>query len=305
MTLHCASPEILIPECIACRSPMCLRFGEAVPSHWNCPRCRLECIVPQPDDLTLSEIYNGAYFGEIEPEIMRAMKCATYAYHLQRLPLPARSSSRRRLLDCGAANGYLAEVAREAGWDAFAIEISEFGSECCERLLGTDRVFRGQVQDAFFSANPEGRFEAITMFDFIEHVRDPDDVLRWAKRRLVPGGTLLLTTPRVGALSWRLMGRHWFHYVREHLWFFSPWSLQTLLTRNGFEAVVVHAAAKAIAVGYALAHYDRDASQGTIFSPIARALNAALPERLKRQSLWCYLGEMVVLARVSPLHAST
>jgi SAM-dependent methyltransferase len=234
---------------------------------------------------------------ESDSQIVRAMKRATYKRHLERLPPVILSGGHPRLLDCGAATGYLPELAKEFGWDAFAVEMSDFGSQSCTRLLGADRVFRGQVQNAFFPANPEDRFEAITMFDFIEHVRDPEDVLRWAKQRLTPGGVLLLTTPRVGGILWRLMGRYWFHYVSEHLWFFSPASLKALFARNGFESVEVHSAAKAIAVGYALAHYDRETSRSRAFSPIARVLNGVLPERLKQRTVWCYLGEMVALAR--------
>jgi 2-polyprenyl-3-methyl-5-hydroxy-6-metoxy-1,4-benzoquinol methylase len=262
--------------------------------------CGLESIVPQPDDRTLSDVYNQFYFShydsEVDSQIVRSMKRATYTRHFRRLRSPASFSGLPRLLDCGAATGFLPELAKEFGWDAFAVEMSEFGSQSCARLLGADRVFRGQVQDASFSANPDGRFEAITMFDFIEHVRDPEDVLRWARLRLTPGGVLLLTTPRVGGLSWRLMGQHWFHYVSEHLWFFSAASLRKLLARNGFECMVVGSAAKAIAVGYALAHYDRDTSHSNILSPVARVLSAAMPQRLKQQTVWCHLGEMVFLA---------
>ena len=252
------------PRCIACFAPMSLRFGAKASSHWKCPQCGLECIAPQPDDHALAKIYNQSYFShygsETDSQIVRTMKRATYARHLQRLPLPASFGGQRRLLDCGAATGFLPELAKEFGWDAFAVEMSEFGFQSCARLLGPDRVFRGQVQGSSFPANPDGRFEVITMFDFLEHVRDPEDVLRWAKFRLNPGGALLLTTPSVGSISWYLMGQHWFHYVSEHLWFFSPVSLRKLLARNGFECVVVDSAAKAIAVGYALGHYDRDTS---------------------------------------------
>jgi SAM-dependent methyltransferase len=156
-------------------------------------------------------------------------------------------------------------------------------------FAGPDRVFRGQVQEASFPANPDGRFDIITMFDFIEHVRDPEDLLRCARLRLNPGGVLLLTTPRVGSISWRLMGPHWFHYVSEHLWFFSPASVRALLGRDGFRSVEVQSAAKAVAVGYALAHYDRTTSQSRLFSPVAHVLRSCLPERIKRQSVWCYL----------------
>jgi len=282
---------------------MILRFGEKVPNHWRCPKCGLESIFPQPDDETLGHIYNSSYFvhyqSELNPQIVREMKRATYANQLRHIQLGTSAAGKQRLLDCGAATGYLAELAKEMGWDAFAVEYSEFGANACEKLLGPGRVYRGQVQEATFAANPEGQFSAITMFDFIEHVREPRPVLQWAKQRLGSKGVLLLTTPRAGSLSWRLMGRQWFHYTsREHLWFFSPESLRILLKEIGFRSVEIRPLAKAVTVGYALAHYARSSSYSRVFTPLAGALDSILPAVPKRQRLWFYLGEMVVLANV-------
>ena len=289
--------------CLACSAKMILRFGEKVPNHWRCPKCGLESIFPQPDDETLGQIYNSSYFvhyqSELNPQIVREMKRATYANQLRHLRLGTSAAGQQRLLDCGAATGYLADLAKEMGWDAFAVEYSEFGANACEKLLGPGRVCRGQVQEATFAANPEGQFSAITMFDFIEHVREPRAVLQWAKQRLGSEGVLLLTTPRAGSLSWRLMGRQWFHYTsREHLWFFSPESLRILLKEIGFRSVEIRPLAKAVTVGYALAHYARSSSYSRVFTPLAGALDSILPAALKRQRLWFYLGEMVVLANV-------
>ncbi len=294
------------PACAACFAIMLPRFGKSCANHWRCPRCGLECIFPQPDDQTLAQIYNTSYFvhyqSELNPQIVRAMKRATYANQLRRLAPAATTTGHNRLLDCGAATGYLAELAREIGWDAFAIEFSEFGASSCEKLLGPGRVYRGQVQDATFAANPESQFSVITMFDFIEHVRDPGAVLQWAKQRLDSQGVLLMTTPRVSSLSWRLLGRQWFHYTsREHLWFFSPKSLRILLEDCGFRSVQSHPLAKAVTVGYALAHYARSNSYSRVFTPLARALASILPAALKRLRFWFYLGEMVVLARPQTL----
>jgi len=282
---------------------MAPRFRGRAPDHWRCPHCGLECISPQPDDRTLTEMYNELYFShyqtQTDPQAVRAMKRATYGRQFRRLPAPESFGGHRRLLDCGAATGYLVEVAKESGWDSYAIELSEFGSQACAELLGRDRVYRGEVQDSSFPANPDGHFEVITMCDFIEHVRNPREVLTWARKRLSPGGVLLLTTPQAGSVSWHLMGRIWFHYVDGHLWFFGPKSIQALLKESGFDVVEVHALQKAVTIGYALGHYDRSTAQSRLFSPVARALSSVTPEQIKRQRLWFYLGEMVVLARVS------
>jgi 2-polyprenyl-3-methyl-5-hydroxy-6-metoxy-1,4-benzoquinol methylase/predicted RNA-binding Zn-ribbon protein involved in translation (DUF1610 family) len=292
-----------VPACLACSKKMILRFGEKVGNHWSCPKCGLERIFPQPDDQTLSEIYNSSYFAhyrsELDPEIVRAMKRATYKNQLRHLELDASAPGKKRLLDCGAATGYLAELAREIGWDAFAIEYSEFGASACEKILGPGKVYRGQAEKAAFAANPEGQFSVITMFDFIEHVREPRVVLEWARQRLDSQGVLLLTTPCAGSLSWRLMGRQWFHYTsREHLWFFSAESLRIVLEETGFRSVKVRPLAKAVTVGYALMHYARTNSYSRVFTPLARALGAILPAAVKRQRLWFYLGEMAVLATI-------
>ena len=281
---------------------MVLRFGDRAPSHWLCRKCGLEQIAPQPDDQTLAGIYDASYFAHyqntVDPQIVRAMKRATYTRQLTRLCAKPTGRPRGRLLDCGAATGFLCELAGELGWSAFALEISAYGAEACAKLLGANHVYRGEVQGATFAANTDGQFEAITMFDFLEHVRDPLQVLRWAKARLVRGGTLLLSTPRTGSLSWRLMGRQWFHYTsREHLWFFSPESLKRLLKQSGFSAVEVRPFPKSMAVGYALAHYQRETSYNRIFSPLSRWLDSILGQGLKQQRVWTYLGEMTVLAR--------
>jgi SAM-dependent methyltransferase len=291
-----------MPDCIACSTRMVLRFGKRVPSHWVCKECRLECISPQPDDQTLAGIYDASYFvhyeNGLDPQMVRAMKRATYGRQLTRLSPKQSGEPRGRLLDCGAATGFLCELATELGWDAFALEISDFGAEACTKLLGADHVYGGEAQRAMFPANADGRFEAITMFDYLEHVRDPLQVLQWAKTRLVPGGTLLLTTPRTGSLSWRLMGRHWFHYkYGEHLWFFTPESMRRLLGKHGFQGIKVWPLAKAMAVGYVLAYYGRKTSYSRILSPLSRFLALLLAQRLKEQQLWLYLGEMAVLAR--------
>jgi SAM-dependent methyltransferase len=291
-----------MPQCIVCSIGMSLRFGKRVPSHWVCTQCGLECISPQPDDRTLTEVYDASYFvhykNGVDPQVVRAMKRATYGRQLRRLSSMQSDQGERRLLDCGAATGFLCELAREWGWNAFALEISTFGASACAQLLGPDHVYQGEAQRAVFPANTEAHFEAITMFDYIEHVRDPLQVLEWAKTRLVSGGSLLLTTPRTGSLSWRLMGQHWFHYKSgEHLWFFTPASMKGLLNKIGFTAIEIRSLPKALTVGYVLAYYQRKTSYNRALSPVSTVLESILSDRAKRQRVWAYLGEMAILAR--------
>src|SRR5437868_6140620 len=82
-----------------------------------------------------------------------------------------RSAARARLLDCGAATGFLLDVARDLGYDPYGLELSEFGAGVIAGKLGADRVFCGELQHAKFDGVQPGGFDVVTMCDYIEHVR--------------------------------------------------------------------------------------------------------------------------------------
>lgn len=82
-------------------------------------------------------------------------------------------------------------------------------------------------------------FDLITMFATLEHLANPEAIIREVHRALVPGGTLLLTTPSrlskplLEFLAFRL------HLIDEeeiadHKRYFTKRDLQALLIQNGF-----------------------------------------------------------------------
>ena len=85
---------------------------------------------PQPDDPTLASIYQKEYYDawgiQRDEDLTRAMKRATFARMLR--PLRTRFPGTPRLLDCGAATGYLMEVAAAMGMEPYSAESSEFGA---------------------------------------------------------------------------------------------------------------------------------------------------------------------------------
>ena len=85
-----------------------------------------------------------------------------------------------RLLDVGCGAGQFLDVARARGWAAEGTEISSSAVRFLEE--------RGHVVHSCplpgLRVKP---YRAITMFEVLEHVRDPWDYLRAARRLLVPG----------------------------------------------------------------------------------------------------------------------
>lgn len=136
----------------------------------------------------------------------------------------------RRLLDVGTAYGLLLRAAREAGYQASGIEVAP---DCA---LEAARISGASVACGDFVHTPvPGPFDIITMFDVIEHFRDPAAAVRHAFELLSPGGLLVVETGDIATPVARALGRHWwFIDPPQHLFYFSRDGFLELLRRSGF-----------------------------------------------------------------------
>ena len=204
-------PAAVTSSCRACdRAPIARPGRLALEGYtlMHCPGCGQEWVDPQPDDATLARIYQQDYYDawglQDNAEASRTLKRAMFRRLLA--PVAQRHGPEARLLDCGAALGYLMEEAAAAGLEPYGVELSAFGADAIAGRFGPDRVFRGPFEQAEFAGVDRDFFDVITMIDFLEHVRDPGAVLAKAFRLLRPGGTLVILTPDASSLSKRVMG---------------------------------------------------------------------------------------------------
>ena len=290
------------------RAPVCYLCGKAMHYHFEkeghpifrCRACSFECIHPQPDDAALAAIYDRSYFdiygkdSDRALDAFRKMKQRSFESFM-RLISPGQPGS--RLIDCGAGTGFLVDYARGLGLDAYAIEFSDYGAAECRKIAGSDHVFQGEVEQSRFEANPDNRYETVTMIDFIEHVRDPRSVLQWAAAHLAPKGNLLIVTPGLGGVSHRVFGRHWPNYYPEHLWYFSRKSLARLLVDCGFNIRAVRAAVKFLSPQYIINRHRAYQYHALIGVPCSLA-DKLLPSGLKNLNIPLRTGDILIHASI-------
>ena len=261
----------------------------------RCQACGLIRLDPQPTDATLASIYGGHYYKawgvQTGADRVYDLKKKTFQKHVfnhVNLPFGA------RILDCGAAFGALMSAAAENGWNPYGIELAEDAAVHIRSRFGPEHVFSGPFEDASFPGLKAGDFDAVFMCDFIEHVRDPEAVLRKATEFLRPGGYLAITTPDGGSLSCRLMKANWLHYKTEHIHYFNTRNLPMLLQRIGLTTHVAQAAHKVLDFEYIrnqLNTYPR-----AMITPLINLFTGVIGTRLRTSPISFSFGEMVVVA---------
>lgn len=217
----------------------------------ECPACGLAFWVPEPG-FAPERIYTREYFeggedaGYDNYELLAPTLRRTFADRIARLPRPTAGA---RLLDVGAAYGFAVDEATERGWSAFGLEISVDAAARTAALCPG----RALVANALRLPFADATFDAVTLWDVLEHLADPRRAAQEVARILRPGGRLVLSTGDVRSAVARVSGARWHLYtIPEHLFFFSRRSLEILLERSGLRVETMVARGSRYPVGYLL-----------------------------------------------------
>jgi SAM-dependent methyltransferase len=160
-------------------------------------------------------------------------KFVAIATAITREELSTRVPPPGRVLDVGCGAGDFMMIAKASGYDVQGIDISEASAEICrERKLD---VCTGDFRTREF----DGEFDLITMWDVVEHLRDPAAFFERAGSLLSKRGYVFAKIPAFGRLSVSL-SNYWPRAggillgAPSHVQYFSRESLSTLLRRLGF-----------------------------------------------------------------------
>ena len=179
-----------------------------------------------------------------------------------------------KLLDVGCALGFLVELARSRGYDAYGFDASTYAVEEASELVGSKRIQHGIISKVHYEKKS---FDVITMFDIFEHLDDPRADLRKIFSWLKDDGILIIATGDTESVLSKLLGRKWTFYIPpQHLFFFNKKNLSTLLDQEHLKPIEWFRIAKWLSLRYVL-HLARTTGESRLAQlvyPFARRSRA-------------------------------
>ena len=118
--------------------------------------------------------------------------------------------SRASLLDVGCALGIYTNAFLEAGFDAYGIDISEFAVNEARKLVPANHIKQCNLDESDIPFDIT--FDAIWMWDVLEHSANPKMMLEKISNKVSQGSFLFLRTSNSNSLTHRIFESDWEGY---------------------------------------------------------------------------------------------
>jgi SAM-dependent methyltransferase len=197
--------------------------------HYRIVRC-LGCGLLRSDPVAspefVSELYSRSEFHYGGESANLARSYGRYLAELERY-----GRGKQALLEVGCGNGFFLEEARRHGYPVVR-GVEPSADAVAQAPPGLREAIVVDVMRA--GLFEEQSFDAICLFQVLDHLPDPAGVLRECLRLLRPGGLVLCLNHDVEALSARLLGERSPIVDVEHTYLFSQRTISRLLEALGF-----------------------------------------------------------------------
>lgn len=208
----------------------------------RCDTCGLMRSDPVAGEELLARLYEASSFDyghELESLQL------TYGRALDWLE--ARSPRRSALLEIGCGNGFFLQLAHQRGWET--VRGVEPSADAIANAPGEidGAIVKDMMRGGLFE--PES-FDAVCLFQVLDHISEPLDLLAQCLEVLRPGGHILALNHNVRAWSARLLGERSPIVDIEHTYLYSPETMRRLFAKAGFVDTRVRGVRNTYSVAY-------------------------------------------------------
>jgi 2-polyprenyl-3-methyl-5-hydroxy-6-metoxy-1,4-benzoquinol methylase len=140
--------------------------------------------------------YGRDYFEKRKVTTTRSLTRSVYMncliFFSNCLSIRINNGNGKKALDVGCGYGYVLEILKEYGYDVFGIDISKHAIKKAKKINDDATLLVHDVQRPLpFKV----KFDLITCFEVLEHLKNPQLAVRNFYESLKTGGLLLVSTP--------------------------------------------------------------------------------------------------------------
>ena len=140
-----------------------------------------------------------------------------------------------KMLDVGCGPGLFLIEAKKRGWEVYGTEFTD--NQLAYLNDKGINTLKGKLTNDSFE---DELFDVIISSEVIEHINNPVEEMKHFYRLLRKGGLVYITTPNFNAIErFLLKGNYEIIEYPEHLCYYTPKTIDLLLTKNGFKKLKI------------------------------------------------------------------
>jgi 2-polyprenyl-3-methyl-5-hydroxy-6-metoxy-1,4-benzoquinol methylase len=186
---------------------------------YQCSGCGLAQLNSDPVHYYKQVIRAAAFSQE-----MRDFRIKQFESFIQKYSLKG-----KKVIEIGCGCGEYLSIMQQQGVDAYGLEQSlESAAQCAKNGLKVSQGFIENSTDRLKNCP----FNAFFILNFLEHLPDPNTVLRGVYNNLTVDGLGLVEVPNFDMI---LRKKLFSEFISDHLFYFTTETLSTTLRLNGFD----------------------------------------------------------------------
>lgn len=202
---------------------------EGIPIR-KCSHCLIVFSDVEPPLASLSEeLYFEGYYGEnVSERWINKILMGIFQFERQRHALNGVKGG--KILDIGCGDGtFLGHL--NHSWEKYGYEPSKAG---IVQLQKKNNIRYVNLSDSNI-VELKGLFDVITLWQVLEHVAAPHDLLKKIYNLLKDDGMLFISIPNYDSWQAKIFSKNWFHLdPQRHIYHFTIDTIKPLLEENDF-----------------------------------------------------------------------
>jgi SAM-dependent methyltransferase len=217
-------------KCIACGSKLS-KAQSPFDAFLHCTTCGIYFLSNPPREKTANLNYEKFYDKEESARFNFVLEFLTKFNRSFRVRDVTRFCGKPgRLLDIGFSRPSDLLSFKDVGWEPEGTQIVQHVVQIARR-----QNLKSHLGELTRLHLPAKRFDVVTLWHVLEHIKKPQNDLAEISRILKPNGALIIEVPNIEGIVARFFKTDWFHLdPPNHLWQFTPMSLELLLEQNHF-----------------------------------------------------------------------